>query len=102
MLTPLQHFRTHVLGTAAEGVRTTVACEVLPGEAEVGHLYVSVEVHKDIFGLKVAIENMLAVEILHGEHNLGNDYLRLVLSKGPVSLEVVKEFSGRAEVHNEI
>ena len=58
------HFRGHVLGSATNGVRVVLALDVGLGESEVGEFNVAVLADQDVFGLKVAVDDIFGVEVL--------------------------------------
>jgi len=67
MASALNDFRSQVLGRAAESVRHLVACHLKLREAEVSQLDVTLRVKDDVLGLKITVDNSVAVETLKGK-----------------------------------
>lgn len=90
-----QHFRSHVLGTAAVGGGELIGPESGLAESEVSYLEVSVQVDHDVFGFDISVYDVLAVQVLNAQQDLDEAVASLVLTHLAHLPQVVEQLSTR-------
>ena len=96
-------FRGHVVRGADDGVGPEPALDLeLLGGAHVDERKEAVDVHHEVFGLEVAVDDAVGVQVLHHQEDLRHQLPRVLGREGDDLGDDVEEVLALNELHDEV
>ncbi len=92
---PIPYLRSHVIRSAADGVRLIPRGNVLLCKAKVRKADVTLLGQKDVLGFQVPVHNVQGVKMLEGEDQLSGVKLRDLVGEPTLLVEVEEQIATR-------